>query len=870
MDAPARRYRAFISYSQKDKRFARRLHRALERYRVPAGPAAERAVDGRLGRFFRDDDEMGASQSLGAALTGALDDAESLIVVCSPHAARSTWVNAEVRHFKMRRHGRVFAVIADGEPNAADPARECFPPALPFRLDASGEPTSERDEPRAPDLRREGFARVRAQLAAGLLGVPFDDLWQRDRRRARGLQLAWGALGVVLAGVMAVAGLGWQDARNSAARQAAAQALVEARAAAADGRTAEALRTLEPFATDERTRAIVEPPLAAMLGWAVGADAALKPGVVQAVRVRDALVLVEPGRLRHDLSDIGLELRRLLRSKDGRRLVAVGEQRVAVVDATTGSRLATLDTRKVQWLGHAFEAPNGLLVITGGIFGPTNGSVWPQLLTVSADGHRLEAVPVKAHMFWGSAVGVTRRCDALRVATQDKPGLWRIASLRLASTGAVPVGSAETVTLAVEGDDAMVARLAQGGPSSALGDTFTGEASRNPLLGSGCAEIASDEGERGLGREAQPGGRVPLVELGSATDAGAWTRTVVKSAPAPAAFGRCTEAQPCAVDGGAAGERYSRDTAPGSPDDRRGWLPAPVWPQAGLQLQPVFHEHLVFNSGHQLAICRPDGPSARCWLQRSSGEDQARVPLWRSADGRHLYWPFGGSVVDLAALRAVIVAQGVPRAEGSHHDFEFDRDGLTVAVDGRLVTYLPPTPGAAWSRPDDQRASSRYGVLEATSGADLLALVSLGHRQYLAVRSNGLVARLDAAQGSEAWRIAAAGLGPLRAVWPDATRQQVLIAGKRAWRVFRTDDGFPASGLIMPPALVVDGDPRPCEPEGPVPADGTLTARCGGLHFARKILPQTPTDLARALARATCLSESRGTPTELLKRCGVQ
>lgn len=69
MDTERKRHRAFISYSQRDKRIARALHRSLETYRVPDGVAAEVDAHRRLGRFFRDDDEMGASQSLGRALS---------------------------------------------------------------------------------------------------------------------------------------------------------------------------------------------------------------------------------------------------------------------------------------------------------------------------------------------------------------------------------------------------------------------------------------------------------------------------------------------------------------------------------------------------------------------------------------------------------------------------------------------------------------------------------------------------------------------------------------------------------------------------------------------------------------------------------
>lgn len=185
MPEPSRRYRAFISYSQRNKTHARRLHQALERYRLPKG--VEAAVDiktRKLGRFFRDDEEMGAATDLGAALQGAIADAESLIVVCSPDAARSTWVNEEIIHFK--RTGRVdniFAVVVAGTPNSTD-EQECFPPALRYALGDDGTLSDQRAEPLAVDSRKEPFARVLTRLVAGLAQVPFDALWKREQRRA--------------------------------------------------------------------------------------------------------------------------------------------------------------------------------------------------------------------------------------------------------------------------------------------------------------------------------------------------------------------------------------------------------------------------------------------------------------------------------------------------------------------------------------------------------------------------------------------------------------------------------------------------------------------------------------------------------------
>ena len=127
----ARTYRAFISYSQQDKLWGKRLHGWLESYRLPAGATARVPAGERLGRFFRDDEEMAAASNIASIVEKSIDDSESMIVICSPRSAKSQWVAAEIERFRRRgRDGKVFAFIIDGIPNSGDPETECFPPAL--------------------------------------------------------------------------------------------------------------------------------------------------------------------------------------------------------------------------------------------------------------------------------------------------------------------------------------------------------------------------------------------------------------------------------------------------------------------------------------------------------------------------------------------------------------------------------------------------------------------------------------------------------------------------------------------------------------------------------------------------------------------
>jgi|GEM_PF-5638332 len=177
------RYRGFISYSRTDRRIAGRIHRALERYRAPRG--INTGHDNRsLGRFFKDDDELAGAEGLGAALDGAIDDSENLIVIASPSSARSQWVNREVIRFKRRDSQRVLAFIVDGTPESDSEENQCFAPALRYKLGPNETTTDEPDDPPlAPDLSEDGFSRAFTRLVAGVLDVPFDSLWRRERRR---------------------------------------------------------------------------------------------------------------------------------------------------------------------------------------------------------------------------------------------------------------------------------------------------------------------------------------------------------------------------------------------------------------------------------------------------------------------------------------------------------------------------------------------------------------------------------------------------------------------------------------------------------------------------------------------------------------
>lgn len=204
------RYRAFISYSHADSRFAGRLHSRLERSRD--------AVGTRLAPIFIDRAELAAGPDLSAQVRAALADSAALIVIASPAARASRWVGQEIALFRQLHPDRpVLAALAEGDPDAA------FPDGLVRLDDATVEPL-------AADFRkgRDGWRLGVLKLVAGLTGQPLDRLVQRDAqaRQRRVMIVTAGAvlLSLILAALLVAA----IRARNEAERQRAeAEGLVE-------------------------------------------------------------------------------------------------------------------------------------------------------------------------------------------------------------------------------------------------------------------------------------------------------------------------------------------------------------------------------------------------------------------------------------------------------------------------------------------------------------------------------------------------------------------------------------------------------------------------------------------------------------------
>jgi hypothetical protein len=216
------RYKAFISYSHRDARFAVSLHRQLEAYRLPARlvgtQTARGLVPARLTPIFRDIDELPASDDLSAEILGALAASEALIVLCSPDARASRWVNREVELFRQLHPERpVLPVLLRGDPDDAFPAA----------LYAPG-PDGEVREPVASDFRGEGARLGRTKLIAGLTGVGVDDLVQREaQRRLRRVMAVTAAAVIAVIILSTLLALALRARAEAQRQQAEAEGLIE-------------------------------------------------------------------------------------------------------------------------------------------------------------------------------------------------------------------------------------------------------------------------------------------------------------------------------------------------------------------------------------------------------------------------------------------------------------------------------------------------------------------------------------------------------------------------------------------------------------------------------------------------------------------
>jgi len=314
-------YDAFLSYNHQDEAVAAGIHKGLHR------------IGRRMGRLnalrvFRDTTEMAANTDLWGKVTDAMDRSRYLIVVLSPRAAASEWVNKEVAHWlKGRGPEQLLIVVAEGhldwdeatgrfDPDRSDAALPVLTepkvlPTEPLYVDVSGD---------APwDAQTPAFRDKVTDLAAPIHGKSKYELASNDvREQRRFRRLRRGAIGaLIILTVMAITAAAFATVQwRSAIRQRnQAMALIltsQAQSMLAGNEGGGDVRALQQILAAPR----------------ISADAdtgALFTGVVAR---RDTVKIIPTGR-----SVIGFAL-----SPDGKRIVTGSDDgTIRIWDASTGA-----------------------------------------------------------------------------------------------------------------------------------------------------------------------------------------------------------------------------------------------------------------------------------------------------------------------------------------------------------------------------------------------------------------------------------------------------------------------------------------------------------------------------------------------------
>lgn len=850
-----KKFRAFISYSQTERNFAKRLHRALETYRIPDGTKGVAVGDDRrIGRIFRDDDELGAAANLGTALKGAIEDSENLIVICSPKAAQSKWVNEEIIHFKTTgRANRIFAVVISGIPHCGNPSEECFPPALKFEVDQSGRVTNVPAEPLAIDIRKEPFARSTTRLVAGLVDLSFDDLWRRDSRRRQLIIASFSTAIAATVGIIALLAVGWIGASGESRMKSLEPALRAARAELVSGDVSVALNRLTPFLKDPK----VSENIHKVLGWIQSPSEQLQNITAPAlIRYRGNLLLLTQGGALAPIYMLESTPCRILASRDGRRLILFGSKGAFIVDTLSGKVTSSADGA-VDCNGQAFETPSGLLAVAGTEGGPTQGSLWYNIFFSSMDGKNARVRPFAR---WNdlAELKITGKCSAIDYeVTSPFNGDRQQFTLPLTTEGFLSnnglmskedfakglaqsyqksLNKSESATEEGNAETSSLSEL----PKQDLSSWFSSRGVvgwQNPFTDTtvdasgeqysvGCLNVGGDSVTLDRATEFKLASTLvepQVIDVGfGASPQASWTPSPPTRQATRQIVTSCRPESPCVVVDGDGDEKGmmspydegfeegaartgSRKLFVASSSDyfglaRQGSLPPP----RGISEENsnfdsvsgarVYLQFITYNSGASIAVCKQAPSTWACITRWAGGEIVGSDSQFlRSPTGRYLYWSAAGCIIDLKTMR--MVADKL-LADGSF-DFEPDESRFVIVQNEKLVAVTASENG--WV----QSAVSTSPKIEplaknGTNSAWIVGLRALGAQKYLSVRSDGLVS-VWSSDGRIQWQANFAGLGSIESLASSRNLKFGAVVGEKGIRLFEIDTGTPLSGILPLP-----------------------------------------------------------------------
>jgi WD40 repeat protein len=430
-------YDAFVSYSHAaDGQLAPALQAGL---RSLSKPWYRR----RVLRVFRDKTSLSASPELWPSIERALAASRYFVLLASPEAAVSRWVDQEVRWWLEHRSPATMLIGLTGGELAWDDTRGGFDPARttalpPAALGWSGTEPLWVDlrwvrEARHVSLRDPRFREVVADLAAPVRGLPKDELIGEDiRQHRRTLRLARGAVAGLLAlavatSASAVVAVRRADEARRQERTATSRLLAAAARNELEGRLDRALllgaEALRLGQTGESRDALVT---------ALQHDARRRTYLWPKARV-DAVAFSPDGQL---LASSGVDDQHL-----------EGPFPVTVTDLRSRRPVATM-SRRARTNDIAFSPDGSLLALADGSHDPGAVTFW-DTSTWKQQGRPL---PV-----WGAnSLSFSKDGRQLIVSAVEEVSVWDVAARRQVGAVPVPENSVEAA-MAVSPDSRQVA-----------------------------------------------------------------------------------------------------------------------------------------------------------------------------------------------------------------------------------------------------------------------------------------------------------------------------------------------------------------------------------------------------------------------------
>lgn len=794
-------YAAFISYSHRDTAWARWLHSALERYRLPRSPDLA-ALPQRIGRCFRDDDESKASADLGQLIRDALRNSRAMIVVCSPAAAQSAWVEKEIVEFK-RLHGsdRVFALIVDGTPHGG--ADECLPAALARRIGPAFPDGTAPMEPLAVDVRRLGRGDALLKLVAALIEVDFDQLKRRDEQRARRRLVALVSTVAATVSVLAIAGWSAIDSARSARLQEIERLTGETRNALADGRpdvAVQALAALHGIAPDGPGNELALRAVASQLyPVRLLVDRQPRPAYLQ-FGARAWFLPKEGPPV--GVGGIG-DVRRFLMPDDRRFGVEVLEDGTLVArDSGTGKGLMRLSEpgSRIDWDGPALRPRAGGLALVGRTEALNPVGVSPRLAYVSADGAAgqiLDLVAGEQSWEMDRPVVTNAACSLIgRLASEREGGQYRVSDfefLEFSATGLRPVRQPPNIRdLRLVTDGAEHLSSARDGPCPvAMRDSLRADAESAPPTR---YDFPVRTDETSFWKE----GTVDPVEA-------------VASDPQP-----CMNGRTCVGPDGRTpvGDLWVEDDE-FSLLPRRGESPRSAEARNPSEGRIAYR---TLGAGNRLTRADFCGAGSngvdRCLTAHVALNSDVFLEheyLFRSTGGRwavlfdaaHLAGPF--LLVDLRRLAAMRPAQAPrERISAGFVDFSPSDAKLFVASPaGELWIYAASGPEGAFEL-QARRPAASIPAAAARPGArgGLAGLYAIDETRIVLARSDSVLVLLDTDTLEEKWRIRLSATGQLKRAVVSPNRQFLVAVGEAGAQLVDLRQGFvltPRMPLRAPP-----------------------------------------------------------------------